>query len=183
MTHLRDLVTDWTLGLETFCARNPHPALLHGDTADRMDRQFRTSMGSSAPSLAEIEAELSPAPDLFIWPLRKGAASVYSDKINVGRTRTSDVALLYPRVSKFHAYFTWEGDPPTYFLTDADSTNGTFIDGKKLPPKVPTPVRDGAFVTFGVYHFRFILPASLFHLVGDIAQPSASADARAAGRL
>jgi hypothetical protein len=42
-------------------------------------------------------------------------------------------------------------------LTDLNSTNGTFLNGKRLPANQPTPVRDGAEIRVGklIVHLYF----------------------------
>ncbi len=157
-------------GAEGFVAAHPDPVLLHAEPlAGGDEREFRTRLGGGSPSRAEMAIELELRPELLVTPVRKGAASAFSGQISVGRTRTSDVSLPYARLSKFHAYFTWSGEPRDYFLTDAGSTNGTFVDGRRLAPKVVTAVPDRSFVTFGHYHFLFLSPAGLYRALGELS--------------
>jgi FHA domain len=172
MMKLGDLSGDGRLSLERFTALHPDPVLLHAEPFGGGDeREFRTRLGGNAPSRLEMAVELALRPDLLVTPVRKGQASAYQGQISVGRTRTSDVSLPYARMSKFHAYFTWSGEPREYFLTDAGSTNGTFIDGRRLEPKAAVPLPDGAYVTFGHYHFAFLTPRGL-HLALNELNPA-----------
>ena len=83
--------------------------------------------------------------------------------INVGRTPNNDVVLLSRAISKLHAYFTYSRTDNAYFLTDATSTNGTLINGKKLTPKQPERIFDGDTINFA-HEFRMLFfSAPSFH--------------------
>ncbi len=57
-------------------------------------------------------------------------------------------------VSRLHARLTQSGEHWT--IEDLDSTNHTFINHKRIPPKTPTPLNDGDEVRLGrvVLHFK-----------------------------
>ena len=60
-------------------------------------------------------------------------------------------------ISKFHAFFKEEAGQ--YFLADAESRNGTFVDGERaLSTKQGKPValKSGSLVKFGGLEFRFV---------------------------
>jgi DNA-binding NtrC family response regulator len=69
------------------------------------------------------------------------------------------------------------GDPATrpavetFLLEDADSTNGTFVDG--VPVSGPTPIRDGSVVFLGSHAlvFRLVTPAENAALEEEAARP------------
>jgi pSer/pThr/pTyr-binding forkhead associated (FHA) protein len=44
-----------------------------------------------------------------------------------------------------------------WMLTDLDSTNYTRIDGNRLAPDTPTPLRGGSRVQFGRVEFEFLV--------------------------
>ena len=68
----------------------------------------------------------------------KGTQSAFAFGVTIGRTENNDVVLRNEDVSRFHAYVqTAKGG---YTLADADSKNGTFIDGVRLSPNKPTPL-------------------------------------------
>ncbi|HEU4406994.1 MAG TPA: FHA domain-containing protein [Polyangiaceae bacterium] len=170
MKRLGDLVGDGRTSLERFLALHADPVLLHAEPLGGGDeREFRTRLGGGAPSRLEMALELALRPDLLVTPVRKGPAGAFQGQISVGRTRASDLSFPYARLSKFHAYFTWAGEPRAYSLTDAGSTNGTFVDGRRLEPKAPAPVPDGAYVTFGHYHFLFLTPPGLYRALNQLS--------------
>lgn len=67
---------------------------------------------------------------LWVFPLKKAAANAFAMMITVGRAANNDIVLPYDSISKFHAYFS--STPQGWVLTDAKSTNGTYIAGRKV---------------------------------------------------
>ncbi|MCE1254259.1 MAG: FHA domain-containing protein [Anaerolineae bacterium] len=53
--------------------------------------------------------------------------------IFIGRGETADVALVHPRISRQHASITCESG--VYYLEDLSSSNGTFLNDKKISQK------------------------------------------------
>jgi hypothetical protein len=56
-------------------------------------------------------------------------------------------------VSRLHAKLSTQGGQ--YFIEDQNSTNFTFVNRQKLPPKTPTPIKDGDEVKLGRVLMRF----------------------------
>jgi hypothetical protein len=75
------------------------------------------------------------------------------DMTVIGRSRKSDIYIPDPVLSKNHArIFYYEGD---YYLQDLESTNGTYLNGKKLSKKA-VKIKDSDKITFGVICFLFV---------------------------
>src|SRR5580692_10071677 len=120
------------------------------------DVQAAAAAAAAAPPVpAPPPAEGPPAtPDLIVFPVRPTGRSPFPRMITVGRTKNNDVILSDIGVSKFHAFFKEEGDG--LFLQDAESRNGTFVDGKAVPTKKAgkaVPVTTGTKVKFGMLEF------------------------------
>ncbi|XP_076946344.1 zeaxanthin epoxidase, chloroplastic-like [Bidens hawaiensis] len=76
------------------------------------------------------------------------AFEIASDEVTVGRVPDkADIVIPVATVSGTHARFQKKGG--ALFVTDLDSTNGTFIDEKRLTPGVPAVVPPGRYITFG----------------------------------
>ena len=76
----------------------------------------------------------------------------------LGRAGDNTIQLPETSISRYHALITVdaEGQPR---LTDLDTTNGTFLNGKRLPPQTPVPVRDGDRLQFGAeVVLKFVRP-------------------------
>ncbi|HVU02594.1 MAG TPA: FHA domain-containing protein [Polyangiaceae bacterium] len=78
---------------------------------------------------------------------RHGVDSAFEDRISLGRAMNKDIVLRHSSISKFHAYFQFDGD--RCLLADAGSKNGTTVNGAKLPPKETTEVVNGDQILFG----------------------------------
>lgn len=83
------------------------------------------------------------------FPLNSGANSV-------GR-ENADVLLAHNTVSRRHATVTVEDGHA--FAEDAGSTNGTYVDGKKLAPDEKAELTDGCDVVFGSFSLKYQAPA------------------------
>ena len=81
--------------------------------------------------------------------------------IGVGRARNADVYLPNPKVSKYHAYFS-RNDAGQLSLTDAESRNGTWVDGTKIAARSATPLTNGVEIVFGPHRFTFYTPEGFY---------------------
>jgi len=81
-----------------------------------------------------------------------------SDAVTVGRVKDRvDVVIPVATVSGVHARL--EKRDGQLFVTDLDSTNGTFVNDKRIRPGAVTSVLPGSYITFGDEHlavFRFL---------------------------
>lgn len=86
-----------------------------------------------------------------------GAFEVAAEAATVGRVpERADIVIPIATVSGLHARLERKGG--TLFVTDLDSTNGTYINDRQIRPGAVTPVPPGSRVTFGDDHlaaFKF----------------------------
>ncbi len=80
-----------------------------------------------------------------------------SPVLTIGRTPENGLSLPDTLVSRHHAEIRMESEGPT--LTDLHSSNGTFIEGTRLPPDQPRLLSDGTRIQIG--------PFLLTYQVGD----------------
>lgn len=71
-------------------------------------------------------------------------------EVSVGRTLNNAFVIEHPSVSKHHARLVAEEDD--YALYDLESSNGTFVNGKRVKE---TRLEDGCEVRFGRAHFIY----------------------------
>ncbi|KAJ1264611.1 hypothetical protein BS78_08G012700 [Paspalum vaginatum] len=82
---------------------------------------------------------------------RAGAIEIVSDAVTVGRVADqADVVIPVATVSGTHARL--EKKDGRLLVTDLDSTNGTYINERRLNPGFPIPVEPGSFLIFGDIH-------------------------------
>ncbi|XP_054790930.1 uncharacterized protein LOC129296356 isoform X1 [Prosopis cineraria] len=80
-----------------------------------------------------------------------GAYEIASSDVTVGRVpEKADLVIPVATVSGVHARIQKKGGD--LLVTDLDSTNGTFVDDKKLRPGVVATVSSGSCITFGDIH-------------------------------
>ncbi|KAI3691834.1 hypothetical protein L6452_31636 [Arctium lappa] len=76
------------------------------------------------------------------------AFEIASSEVTVGRVPDkADIVIPVATVSGTHARLQKKGSD--LLVTDLGSTNGTFIDEKRLMPGVPSVIPPGRYVTFG----------------------------------
>lgn len=80
----------------------------------------------------------------------KSEVGKFASMVTVGRAANNAMRIDVPSVSKFHAYFTHVAREKAWFLADAHSSNGTFTDGKELPPSHGKQrLNNGCMLRFG----------------------------------
>lgn len=75
-------------------------------------------------------------------------------RIHIGRARDNDLYLDHPSVSKIHAAMRMNADG-TLILADTGSTNGTFINGRRIAYGEARTLESGDVVGFGETEVRF----------------------------
>jgi hypothetical protein len=85
--------------------------------------------------------------------------------VTVGRAPDCDISIDAEKISKHHAYFDQEADG-SWFVADAGSTNGTFVDGKQVEAHEHQALSDSTTIRFSPdIGFRFFGPAAFFRYV------------------
>ncbi len=93
----------------------------------------------------------------LVIPIVKGEGRPFPERIGVGRTRATDIILSVNNVSKYHCYFSTEAEQ--WCLTDANSSNGTFLNGVRLEPMKSIPLADHSVIALGGHLFLFLSAA------------------------
>jgi hypothetical protein len=154
LSELSDLASK--LSSDDFAARFPHLFLLYYETIDPVGASsFATQV------VSRDQARKKPTSELRVLPLVKAPGNPYSDRISVGRARNCDVVLRNPSVSKLHAHMRREPNG-SWVLIDVNSHNGTSIDGQRVHPSQPVPLRIGEQVTFGGMVVRIVDAGQLY---------------------
>ena len=101
-----------------------------------------------------------------VIPVVKQGTRILEGMVNVGRTPNNDIVADQGSVSKFHAYFMRDRLACAYYLSDAGSTNGTFLNSRRLPAEEKTEVCDHDVIAFGrALVFKFYSPGPFYDLL------------------
>jgi len=90
--------------------------------------------------------------------------------MEIGRMAGVDVQLEDPALSRRHAMILSDGSH--WFLTDENSLNGTFLNGRKLPPMQLTQIASGDVAELGGFRLLFQLAPEAATPSPQILQPS-----------
>jgi len=103
-------------------------------------------------------------PGSWVIPVRKRAKELIGDSVTLGRAADSDIRIDAEAVSKHHCDFLISaGD---IRVADANSTNGTFVNGARLAPKAPHAIKSGDRISFGeTLVFYYLGPGELYDLL------------------
>jgi len=88
-------------------------------------------------------------------PTGKHKFEISGDKTTVGRTRDNEIVLQDPAVSSHHCEFVT--DPRGLVLNDLNSSNGTYVNGKRVQN---IPLFDGDAVKIGQFQGRIQVRAA-----------------------
>src|ERR1051325_1542436 len=75
-------------------------------------------------------------------------------RVSIGRVADNDLQLEHPSVSKIHAALVMNREG-TLLVADTGSTNGTFINGRRIAYGEARQIEDGDVVSFGDVEVRF----------------------------
>lgn len=79
-------------------------------------------------------------------------------RLTIGRDPSNDIAIPSPRVSRHHAQITFDGT--RYYLTDLNSTNGTFLGNDRLLPGIAEPWQPAVQARVGDHWLRLEVSAA-----------------------
>lgn len=86
--------------------------------------------------------------------------------VTIGRIDTNDVPLDDVSVSRFHAWL--QQDRKEWVLSDAESKNGTFLNGARLAPKQKGIVKDKSKLKFGEVEVTFFSVDALISMMEEM---------------
>jgi CheY-like chemotaxis protein len=143
---------------EKYLAKYPYHALM------QLNRYEAISTGKIAitnDNPLDIPARLDPK-DFVLFLLKSRSRPATGKVITIGRSSISDVTINSDRVSKFHGYLRQLSDG-SWVIKDSISTNGTFLNGRKIEANKETPLYNGAIVSFSkTLKFKFITPSEMY---------------------
>lgn len=104
-------------------------------------------------------------PQLFFVEKAQRTNNAFPMGITLGRVESNDVIIDDTSVSRFHAWLQFDERQKTWMLCDAQSKNGTWLDGDAVAQGARVPLHDGAVIKLGQASLRFLLPQTLLTLL------------------
>ena len=132
-----------------------------------------SSLLSGTKIISDIRNVLYPITDSFelntnkakVFELRKRSAYLVND-IFVGRAPTNDIVLADPSVSKSHLRFISIPGSNRHQVVDMFSTNGTYLNGRKIYPFEKHQVEDHDEISFGAeYKVVYYSPQAFYEML------------------
>jgi pSer/pThr/pTyr-binding forkhead associated (FHA) protein len=93
-------------------------------------------------------------------------------RLVIGRSQSCELRLMDPSVSARHCSLRHEGGRNV--IVDEGSINGVMVDGERLPPQTPHPVRDGDVIRVGRVWLELRFATSIGSSVGSSARRTAA---------
>jgi len=113
----------------------------------------------------------SIVPTNMAYPLRtKDRRAMFGASILIGRTDSNDICIPDESISKLHARVTRKG----FALKDAGSTNGTFVNGRRLSPSEVVRVEAKLLLRFGDRAFQVHSSEQLHQDLRNLDDPGAA---------
>ena len=138
-------------------------ALLGPQPSDEGDEwSFRTL---SARKVLDVSREREVLLDdgYAVLVLRKARPGPFASTFLIGRAATNDVCITHSSISKLHARARQVGDQMVF--SDADSSNGTTVNGRRLALAEERGCASGAALAFGACGFQLFEPLHLFDIL------------------
>jgi hypothetical protein len=107
-----------------------------------------------------------------------GTEHELKENVTIGRDAKNDLTFASPTVSRDHASITFQDG--RWYVEDRGSFNGTFLNGTRVQPGTPLPLRHADRIGIGAETLLFSWPAQLHdpdttEALEEIAGPSDSA--------
>jgi len=135
-----------------FLEAYPYPVVITEEPGggDEGDAQFHTINSRPDSSVSPGGKADKILAQVGRWAFQLRKKSRFASMVTLGRAAGSDIRINISSVSKFHAYFTHVAREQAWYLSDANSSNGTFLAGQELPASHgKVKLEDGMMLRFG----------------------------------
>ncbi|MEZ6186173.1 MAG: FHA domain-containing protein [Planctomycetota bacterium] len=176
------------LDKEAFLEQVKEPVVVFDEIGEESrEGQFQTinrvpeSLGSTAPSPSKSGSDFTLG-GASKWACTLSTGSKFACILTLGRAANNNLRINIPSLSKFHAYFTYVAKEKAWYLADANSSNGTFLNGQELPSSHgKVKLDNGALMRFGPdITARYFDPQGLWEQVQKAAPSTQAAEPEAA---
>ena len=137
-------------------------------------RTVRVSALTAVQAMQAVQAAMrsDSREQAGVLMVAKSDRNPYSDRISIGRAASCDLVLPVLLVSKLHAHFLRPiSGEPGWEIRDADSTNGTWVNGVLALPGERMRVRPGDTLRLAFCEARFVDADGLFDYFHSLPSP------------
>ncbi len=160
-----------SLPMDSFAAFVGAPVLVSAPKSPDFEDEWSFRTGSYTAVRDEETGVIFDLGDEHeVRPLKKRADILFKDTILVGRTDSCDVIVRDPSVSKLHARIHIRDDGDHYVVTDAGSSNGTFIDNSRVSPGDQVRLPDAGTLILGSRVFHVLTAERLWRLLNKLGR-------------
>lgn len=131
---------------------------------ERLGAQAQESWERTGAIVVGKPPEANDPPVFFVEKVER-TGNAFALGVTIGRVESNDIIIDDSSISRFHAWLQQDSKSGGWLLCDAQSKNGTQLDGESLESGSKVPLRDGAVITLGQAALRFLLPATLIELL------------------
>lgn len=156
---MREVLIRFRRGPAEFRASFQHPVLVWEAPrpAEGQHWEMTRSQAGRLPSVGD--------PRIFQVVKQTTNQHAFALGVTIGRVESNDIVLEDDSVSRFHAFLKFDEKGQSWFLTDADSKNGTWVDGVKMQPSERRIIQDGARMRLGDAELKFLLSSTLIAML------------------
>jgi hypothetical protein len=134
-----------------------------GDKAtsgERLEASYRRTTDEDSKAPDSVTVLLRYAGRIAFLTKRPG--NLFPEMISIGRALNCDIILALGSVSKIHSLIHHEANG-SWTYSDQASRNGSFLNGRRLPPGDRFPLKDGDRLVIGLdLACIFLEPTTLF---------------------
>ncbi|WP_337175341.1 GGDEF domain-containing protein [Paludisphaera sp.] len=117
-----------------------------------MDLKAATHVCVSPVEMEGDDTQVLPRSPMYLITIQGGVPGamlrIEGPEASLGRSAENVHQFPDPTISRRHAVITHDGSGDAW-LTDLGSSNGTYLDGKRVPPHAATRLEDGARIQLG----------------------------------
>lgn len=128
-----------------------HRVVLHPSGKISADN---TDISAVSPPVSDARYELDISAGSRSTHMPLNLSLLAQSPLTIGRSASCSISLDDPQVSSLHAQLDVRNGK--LVLTDCHSTNGTRLNGKRVAPSKPIPLRDGDSVSIASVRIRII---------------------------
>jgi len=109
--------------------------------------------------------------DSSVYLLKKRGTNP-SENICLGRGRRNDVVIDSSVISTLHAYFEPDESKGSYLIQDANSSNGTFLNGQRLGHQQQFPISSGDCIRLGALVLYYLSSSRFIEFMEHLKKAS-----------